>query len=388
MQLAQIIELAQINAETYVTQVVPPAPTACFVSSETSYSGDTCTAGSDGEVRITDASTTSAAVTEEGKRCYFCGRSVHSRLKCSARRQTCLKCGKVRHFANVCRSSNRRNIDNASAISLATLTAASTPSTTSSIMTVTVNGEKVNALIDSGSAISFLDSKKAQKLLLPIIPSKDHVTMAQSSLVSNSEGHCLVDLLVKGNLYQTFKFSLLSTLCAEAILGRDFMKLHRSVEFAFSGSKPELTVCGMTCMNLNPPTHFPNLPSDCRPIATPTRRHSLYDKTFIQKEVQNLLQEGVIEKSQSPWRAQTLPATHPRTTNTISTHHLLPATTQPLPLAQQHVSKPAQPPYHTARTLLWVEDLESRYNFLIDSGSEVSVVTPMTKDRKCQAFKA
>ncbi|KAK4318548.1 hypothetical protein Pmani_010459 [Petrolisthes manimaculis] len=157
MQLAQSLELAQRNAETYVTQVVPPAPTACFVSSETSYSGDTCTAGSDGEVRITDASTTSAAVTEEGKKCYFCGRSVHSRLKCPARRQTCLKCGKVRHFANVCRSSNRRNINNASAISLATLTAASTPSTTSSIMTVTVNGEKVNALIDSGSAISFLD---------------------------------------------------------------------------------------------------------------------------------------------------------------------------------------------------------------------------------------
>ncbi|KAK4312025.1 hypothetical protein Pmani_016518 [Petrolisthes manimaculis] len=141
MQLAQSLELAQRNAETYVTQVVPPAPTACFVSSETSYSGDTCTAGSDGEVRITDASTTSAAVTEEGKRCYFCGRSVHSRLKCPARRQTCLKCGKVGHFANVCRSSNRRNIDNASAISLATLTAASTPSTTSSIMTVTVNVE-------------------------------------------------------------------------------------------------------------------------------------------------------------------------------------------------------------------------------------------------------
>ncbi|KAK4321313.1 hypothetical protein Pmani_007889 [Petrolisthes manimaculis] len=64
------------------------------------------------------------------------------------------------------------------------------------------------------------------------------------------------------------------------------MKLHRSVEFAFSGSKPKLTVCGMTCMNLNPPTHFPNLPSDCRPIATPTRRHSLYDKTFIQKDLE------------------------------------------------------------------------------------------------------
>ncbi|KAK4322446.1 hypothetical protein Pmani_006786 [Petrolisthes manimaculis] len=248
-------EAMQLHSETYVTQVVPPAPTACFVGSETSYSGDTCTAGSDGEVRITDASTTSAAVTEDGKRCYFCGRSVHSRLKCLARRQTCLKCGKVGHFANVCRSSNKRNIDNASAISMAALT-------------VTVNGEKVNALIDSGSDISILDSKKAQKLLLPIIPSKDHVTMAQSSLVSNSEGHCLVDLIVKGNLYQTLKFSLLSNLCAEAILGRDFMKLHRSVEFAFSGSKPKLTVCGMTCMNLNPPTLFSNLPSDCRPYAT------------------------------------------------------------------------------------------------------------------------
>ncbi|KAK4317582.1 hypothetical protein Pmani_011341 [Petrolisthes manimaculis] len=89
----------------------------------------------------------------------------------------------------------------------------------------------------------------------------------------------------------------------------------------------------------------------------------------------------------------------PSNTPTHHQHHLhTPPTTSyntaanlataPLPSAQQHVSKPAQTPYHTARTLLWVEDLESRYNFLIDSGSEVIVVTPMTKDRKCQASRA
>lgn len=167
-------------------------------------------------------------MNKEGRRCYFCGRSVHSRLKCLARRQTCQKCGKVGHFANnICRSSNGRNTDNASAV----LLAASTSSATNSII---INGEEVNSLIDSGSATSFLDSEKAQKLLLPILPSKDHVTMAQSSLVYNSEGHCLVDLGVKCNLYRTFKFSLLPNLYADAILRRDFMKLHRSVEFAFS----------------------------------------------------------------------------------------------------------------------------------------------------------
>ena len=41
-------------------------------------------------------------------------------------------------------------------------------------------------------------------------------------------------------------------------------------------------------------------------MQTPTRRHSRPDQQFIKEEVRTLLKEGIIEKCQSPWRAQVL----------------------------------------------------------------------------------
>ena len=43
---------------------------------------------------------------------------------------------------------------------------------------------------------------------------------------------------------------------------------------------------------------------DCRPIASKSRRYSFDDRKFIENETQRLLREGIIEPSNSPWRAQ------------------------------------------------------------------------------------
>ena len=136
--------------------------------------------------------------------------------------------------------------------------------------------------------------------------------MAQCSLVTASSGHCIVDLKVENNLYRSFKFSVLPNLCCDVILGGDFMKLHEGVEFAFDGPRPKLTVCGVTCMTVEPPSLFPNLPPDCKPITTSTRHHSTNDEVFIRGEIQTLLREGVIEESQSPWRVQVLVTSNER----------------------------------------------------------------------------
>ncbi|KAK4311192.1 hypothetical protein Pmani_017284 [Petrolisthes manimaculis] len=48
----------------------------------------------------------------------------------------------------------------------------------------------------------------------------------------------------------------------------------------------------------------------------------------------------------------------------------------PIPQAHQHTNNPSQTLHHNARTLLWVEDLESEDNFLVDSWSEVNMVPP------------
>ena len=87
------------------------------------------------------------------------------------------------------------------------------------------------------------------------------------------------------------------------ILGLDFQSQHESVTFKYDGIKLPLSVCSFTTLNIEPPSPFENVTADCHPIATKSRRYSK-DLTFIGNEVERLLKEGIIEPSQSPWRAQ------------------------------------------------------------------------------------
>jgi len=48
----------------------------------------------------------------------------------------------------------------------------------------------------------------------------------------------------------------------------------------------------------------PNLSPDCKPLITKSRRQTYEDRLFIAQEVDKLLEEGIIEPSNSPWRAQ------------------------------------------------------------------------------------
>ena len=56
----------------------------------------------------------------------------------------------------------------------------------------------------------------------------------------------------------------------------------------------------------SPPPLFQNLSPDIVPVADKSRYYSRDDKDFIDKEVQRLSKEGIIEPSRSPWRAQAL----------------------------------------------------------------------------------
>ena len=62
-----------------------------------------------------------------------------------------------------------------------------------------------------------------------------------------------------------------------------------------------------------PPTPlFKNLTADFTAIATKSRKYSMFDRSFIESEVQRLLNEGIIEPSESPWRAQVVITTNER----------------------------------------------------------------------------
>ena len=136
--------------------------------------------------------------------------------------------------------------------------------------------------------------------------------MAQTTLSTNSIGYCTVDVTLKENNYPSTHLSILQDLCSD-ILGQDFQSQHQSVIIHYSGPKPDLqlsndTVFGLTAAFVEEPSLFPNLSGSCKLIAVKSRQYSNSDREFIDQEIQQLLSEGIIEPSVSPWHAQVVVA--------------------------------------------------------------------------------
>ena len=107
------------------------------------------------------------------------------------------------------------------------------------------------------------------------------------------------------------KMGVMRELCADLILGQDFLKRNKSATFLMGRPLKAIEVnpcntCGVAAADIQPPRLFQFLTPKIRPIVTPSRRFNLVDMQFIMKEVEKLLALGVIEPSRSPWRAQVL----------------------------------------------------------------------------------
>ena len=124
--------------------------------------------------------------------------------------------------------------------------------------------------------------------------------MAMSSLSTKTEGSCSVTINYQGQTYKDFRPSVMPGLCSDLILGLHFQSQHDSVTFKYRRTKPPLSVCSLTTLNIKPPSPFSNLTADCHPIATKSRCYSKQDLTFIGNEEERLLKEGIIEPSRSP----------------------------------------------------------------------------------------
>ena len=134
--------------------------------------------------------------------------------------------------------------------------------------------------------------------------------MANPSLSTKLKGECLIDFCLKKQKYKQVKVYVLDYLCADIILGQDFMGKYNSVIFKFGGKEPPLHVCALTSMDITPPPLFEHLSEDCKPIAIKSRKQTPSNAKFIAEEIKMLLEDGIIEPSRSPWRAQVLVTTN------------------------------------------------------------------------------
>ena len=124
--------------------------------------------------------------------------------------------------------------------------------------------------------------------------------MASTTLTKETQGHCFVKLQYQDRTYKDFKHSILPDLCADVVLGHDFLNLHSRLSLSFSGSNAPFSVCGVAAAKIVAPSLFENLTPNCRPVATKSRRQTPDNEKFINSEVERLLHEGIIEPSSSP----------------------------------------------------------------------------------------
>ncbi|GFT42665.1 retrovirus-related Pol polyprotein from transposon opus, partial [Trichonephila clavipes] len=253
----------------------------------------------------TVATSAASSSSSRSQKCFFCGNDLHSRTLCPARDVSCRNCGKKGHYQRVCKSRPGRNSSNvvASSNTLVDISG-STHCLQKSIIKALVNNMQFSALIDRGRSFSFLNEKHVANCKLKVEPYFGKISMANSSMVTETEGACKVNLKIENFTYQNVELLVMKDLCSYILIGHDILNRHSSVEIGFHGNRPPLTICSLAVAQVPPVSLFSNLNPDCRPLVTKSRSQTVEDNIFMALEVQKLLQEGVIEPSNSPWRAQ------------------------------------------------------------------------------------
>ena len=286
--------------------------------------------------------------------CIFCGNRTHPRSQCPARNVFCHSCGNKGHFAKFCLSrpkqnsgganynrqndnrTNSRYYNTAKTQSTAAASyntdhedvhksyiAALVPTSLSdTIVSAKVSGHDVKVLIDSGSSQSYINSAIAQKLGLNVCSAdRKTVQMASESHVISTLGAVFVDLELVGHAYYDAKLQVMQSLCTDVIIGHDIINQREKLVVKFGGHLSPMCIdnisesgfaCTLGTVQIEPPPLFHNLSRDVKPVACKSRRYTLSEIEFINKETSELLKNGVIEPSNSPWRAQVLVTTNDR----------------------------------------------------------------------------
>ena len=192
--------------------------------------------------------------------------------------------------------------------------AAGAPSCLSpTIIPAELNGLPVKSLLDTGASESFVNDAVVRSAKLEVQGRPSRVSMASDKLTARVVGKVCSNLLLQGRDYCNVMLSVMPGLCADVVLGQDFLRQHKEVVIKLGGPRETLfvgknSVCGVAACEANCDRLFRNLKPECKPIATKSRKFNEDDKRFIAAEVRKLLLDGIIEPSFSPWRAQVLVA--------------------------------------------------------------------------------
>ena len=247
-------------------------------------------------------------------------------------------------------------------------------------------------MLDSGSIRTFINKAIAQLLNLYIIPKSRTISLANPKHRATIIGEVVVDITLQGTTHKGVVIEVIDNLFIDLIIGKDLMKRYKRVTFEFDGPNEDLIIGAIPddtifpAMSVEPPPLFTHVSPNIKPIASKSRRYSQPDSTFIKEETRRLLQEGIIEPSISPWRAQVLVTKNERHkrrmvvdySNTINLYTELDA--YPMPNISDMVNKISQYKYYS--TL----DLKSAYH-QVPIQEQDKIYTAFETDGKLYQFK-
>lgn len=260
-----------------------------------------------------EQSKTLAATPYKKRKCFFCGSPLlHKRTQCPAFNSICQICSKKGHFANVCRSKNivnamnTGNEDSCNNENTACISAASPSSLRKATVPIYLNDIRADALIDTGSSVSFIDEQLVKIMNLKRNYKRQSITLASTSHMAFINGLCHVTVKLNNHIYKRQPLLIVNNLCADVILGHDLLRNHKALELEFGGDREPLKICNVIQASIPPVSIFTNMNPNMHPIAIKSKSFSESEEEFIKSEITKLLEDGVIERSISPWRAQVL----------------------------------------------------------------------------------
>ena len=130
--------------------------------------------------------------------------------------------------------------------------------------------------------------KFAKQANVPIrTTSADEIELAVQRASVKTQGSCstLVELFDRS--YENVAFPIMDGLLWDVILGREFLKQHRSVNFNFGGPECPLHLGVLEPLRANPVRLFEHLTPECQPMAAKSRHYSRADQEFIRNQVCN-----------------------------------------------------------------------------------------------------
>ncbi|XP_047518905.1 uncharacterized protein LOC125058798 [Pieris napi] len=275
------LETAEINSQSFHTvslNAVEEEPKLVCTKSQTVHD-ETC----------------SSVNNPRRRKCFFCGGQIHPRKNCPAFEKSCQLCNKKGHFATVCRSSSKpTNCMVVGTENLSCITAASPYSLYKATVPAYIRDIRAEALLDTGSSISFINDSFARLCGLKRKSCNQIISMASLNHTSQVEGQTLQSLKIGNHKYDNVNLLIVKNLCADIIIGHDVLKEHSSLEFSFGGPKHPLQVCNVAEASVPAVPLFANVSPNCKPIAIKSRRHSKEYRNFYMFEVLPLVELQLI----------------------------------------------------------------------------------------------